>query len=265
MRLYKGTRSQVIRRLVRFFFVAKDCTALLCSHQTLIRWELRERKKSRELDHSRQEGIGFLEESSIKKTRQSPSSNAIKAETLHQVHLWGGKTGDVRSMSEHDSVAILSFISLKKTKMSVQTFYKASLHTISKCTAGMPRHHIPTHWKRGWELREVWPWKICAIIKLTTLLPPKTGSTLFRFAISTNSRFVKFDWAPYYTEFVVHVCSGSPEWRAPRIAQWPPHPPSGWAPGPGWESLWDKAAACGSFWMAGRTAVDSHSVSLPLH
>lgn len=83
-------------------------------------------------------GIGLVEESSIKKRQilESPSSNAIKVETAHRVHLRGGKDGDVRSVLDRDSTATLSFISPRTTKMSVQTFCKLPLHVTSKCTAG---------------------------------------------------------------------------------------------------------------------------------
>lgn len=51
--------------------------------------------------------------------------------------------------------------------------------------------------------------------------------------------------------------------RARQTAQWPPPPPSGWAPGPGWGSLWGTAATCDSSLRAGRTAGGSRSGLLP--
>lgn len=186
--------------------------------------------------------IGFLGESSIKKRQfwWSSSSNGIKAETVHRVHLRGGVDGDVGSVLEQGSTAILSVISPRQNETSVFTLYKQSLLVTSKCTAGMPLCH----------LTELWPWKIYAISKLVC---------------NFHKLSIKLYLDPNYTELSLHKCSASPEWRAPQSARWPPRPPSGWAPGPGWGSLGDKAAACGSSWMAGRTAGDSRSTSPPPH
>lgn len=54
-----------------------------------------------------------------------------------------------------------------------------------------------------------------------------------------------------------------PARRARQTAQWPPPPPSGWAPGPGWGSLWGTAATCDSSLRAGRTTGGSRSGLLP--
>lgn len=55
-----------------------------------------------------------------------------------------------------------------------------------------------------------------------------------------------------------------PVWRARQSARWPPPLPSGWAPGPGWGSLWGTAATYDSSLRAGRTTGGSHLESPPL-